>query len=47
MFNNSFTVSVLSCGFTLIDKFMLRQLLNRYELNKLSQLSISVSLSFG
>jgi hypothetical protein len=47
MFNNSFTFSVLSCGFTLIDEFMLRQLLNRYELNKLSQLSISVSLSFG
>jgi hypothetical protein len=47
MFNNSFTFSVLSYEFTLIDEFVLRQLLNRYELNKLSQLSISVSLSFG
>jgi hypothetical protein len=47
MFSNNFTFSVLSCGFTLIDEFMLRQLLNRYELNKLSRLSVSVSLPFG
>jgi hypothetical protein len=32
----------LLCGFTLTDEFMLRQLLNHNEMNKLSQLSVSV-----
>jgi hypothetical protein len=33
------------CGFTPTDEFILRQLLNHNEMNKLSQLSISVSFT--
>jgi hypothetical protein len=33
----------LLCGFTPIGEFVLRQLLNRGGMNKLSQLSVSVS----
>jgi hypothetical protein len=36
---------MLSCGFTPIDEFVLRQLLNHDRMNKLSQLSISVSFT--
>jgi hypothetical protein len=43
MFSNSFTFSVLPCGFTRTDQFVLRQLLNHGRMNKLSQLSISIS----
>jgi hypothetical protein len=46
MFNNSFTFSVLPCGFTPTDEFVLRQLLNHDGMNKLSQLSVSVSFTF-
>jgi hypothetical protein len=35
----------LLCGFTPKDEFMLRQLLNHDGINKLSQLSISVSFT--
>jgi hypothetical protein len=40
--NSFFTFSVLPCGFTSTDAFVLRQLLNRDRMNKLSQLSVSV-----
>jgi hypothetical protein len=43
LFSNNFTFSVLPCGFTPTGEFVLRQLLNRDGMNKLSQLSISVS----
>jgi hypothetical protein len=36
---------MLPCGFTPTDEFMLWQLLNRDRMNKLSQLSISVSFA--
>jgi uncharacterized membrane protein len=35
----------LLCGFTLTGKFVLRQLLNRDRMNKLFQLSVSVSFT--
>jgi hypothetical protein len=35
----------LLCGFTLTHEFVLRQLLNHDGINKLSQLSISVSFT--
>jgi hypothetical protein len=37
--------SVLLCGFTPADEFVLRQLLNHDRMNKLSQLSVSVSFT--
>jgi hypothetical protein len=43
LFSNSFTFSVLPCEFTPTSEFVLRQLLNRDKMNKLSQLSISIS----
>jgi hypothetical protein len=46
MFNNSFTFFVLPCGFTPTDEFVLWQLLNHDGMNKLSQLSVSVSFTF-
>jgi hypothetical protein len=45
VFSNSFTFSVLPCGFTLTDEFVLRQLLNHDIMNKLSQLSVSGSFT--
>jgi hypothetical protein len=45
LFSNSFTFSVLSCGFTPTGEFMLRQLINRDGMNKLSQLIVSVSFT--
>jgi hypothetical protein len=45
LFSNSFTFSVLPCGFTPTDEFVLRQLLNHDRINKLSQLSVSVSFT--
>jgi hypothetical protein len=35
----------LLCGFTPTDEFVLRQLLNHDRMNKLSQLSVSVSFT--
>jgi hypothetical protein len=46
MFSNSFTFSALPCGFTPTCDFVLRELLNRDGMNKLSQLSVSVSFTF-
>jgi hypothetical protein len=43
--SNSFTFSALAYGFTLTGEFVLRQLLNRDGMNKLSQLSVSVSFT--
>jgi hypothetical protein len=45
LFSNSFTFSTLPCGFTPIGEFVLRQLLNHNGMNKLSQLSVSVSFT--
>jgi hypothetical protein len=45
LFSNSFTFSVLPCGFTHTDEFMLRQLLNHDRMSKLFQLSVSVSFT--
>jgi hypothetical protein len=45
LFSNSSTFSVLPCGFTPTGEFVLQQLLNRDGMNKLSQLSISVSFT--
>jgi hypothetical protein len=45
LFSNSFTFSALPCGFTPTGEFVLRQLLNRDGMNKLSQLSVSVSFT--
>jgi hypothetical protein len=46
LFSSSFTFSVLlPCGFTPTDDFMLRRVLNRDGMNKLSQHSISVSFA--
>jgi hypothetical protein len=46
--SNNFTFSALPCGFTPTGEFVLRQLLNRDRMNKLSQLSISIKvLPFG
>jgi hypothetical protein len=45
LFSNSFTFSVLPCEFTPTSEFMLRQLLNHDGMNKLSQLSISISFT--
>jgi hypothetical protein len=45
MFNNSFNFSSLPCGFTPTGEFVLRQLLNHDGINKLSQLSVSVSFT--
>jgi hypothetical protein len=42
LFSNNFTFSVLPCGFTPTDEFMLRQLLNHDGMNKLFQLCVSV-----
>jgi hypothetical protein len=46
MFSNSFTFSALPCGFTLTCDFVLRELLNRDGMNKLFQLSVSISFTF-
>jgi hypothetical protein len=43
--SNSFTFSALPCGFTPTGEFVLRELLNRDGMNKLSQLSVSVSFT--
>jgi hypothetical protein len=45
MFSNNFIFSALPCEFTSTGKFVLRQLLKRDRMNKLSQLSISVSFT--
>jgi hypothetical protein len=46
MFSSSFTISVLlPYGFTPGDDFVLQRVLNRDGMNKLSQLSISVSFT--
>jgi hypothetical protein len=45
LFSNSFTFSALPCGFTNTGEFVLRQLLNRDGMNKLSQLSVYVSFT--
>jgi hypothetical protein len=45
LFSNSFTFSALPCGFTPTGQFVLRQLLNRDGMNKLSQLRVSVSFT--
>jgi hypothetical protein len=45
LFSNSFTFFVLPCEFTPTDEFMLRQLLNHYRMNKLSQFSVFVSFT--
>jgi hypothetical protein len=45
LFSNNFTFSALPSGFTATCEFVLRQLLNRDEMNKLSQLSVSVSFT--
>jgi hypothetical protein len=45
LFSNSFTFSALPCGFTPTGEFVLRQLLNRDRMNKLSQLSVSISFT--
>jgi hypothetical protein len=44
-FSNSFTFSVLPCGFTPTGEFVLRQLLNHDGMNKLSQLNVFVSFA--
>jgi hypothetical protein len=44
-FSNSFTFFVLPCGFTPTYEFELQQLLNHDGMNKLSQLSVSISLT--
>jgi hypothetical protein len=46
LFSNNFTFSALPCGFTPIGEFVLRQLLNHNGMDKLSQLSVSVSFTF-
>jgi hypothetical protein len=43
LFSNSFTFSTLPCRFTPTGELMLRQLLNRDRMNKLSRLSVSVN----
>jgi hypothetical protein len=45
LFSNNFTFSALPCGFTPACEFVLRQLLNCDEMNKLSQLNVSVSFT--
>jgi hypothetical protein len=45
LFSNSFTFSALPCGFTPIGEFIFRQLLNRDGMNKLFQLSVSISFT--
>jgi hypothetical protein len=45
LFSNSFTFSALPCRFTPVGEFVLRQLLNHNGMNKLSQLSVSVSFT--
>jgi hypothetical protein len=45
LFSNSFTFSVLLCGFTPTGEFVLGQLLNHDGMKKLSQLSVSVSFT--
>jgi hypothetical protein len=45
LFSNSFTFSALPWGFTPTGEFVLWQLLNRNGMNKLSQLSVSVSFT--
>jgi hypothetical protein len=45
LFSNNFTFSVLPCGFTPTDEFVLQQLLNNDKMSKISQLSISVSFT--
>jgi hypothetical protein len=45
LFSNSFTFSALPCRLTPTGEFVLRQLLNRDEMNKLSQLSVYVSFT--
>jgi hypothetical protein len=46
LFSNSFTFSALPSGFTPIDEFVLRQLLNHDGMDKLSQMSVFVSFTF-
>jgi hypothetical protein len=43
LFSNNFTFSMLPCGFTPTDEFVLRQLLNCDRMNELSQLNNSIS----
>jgi hypothetical protein len=45
LFSNSFTFSALPREFTPTGEFVLRQLLNRDGMNKLSQLSVCVSFT--
>jgi hypothetical protein len=45
LFDNSFTFIALPCGFTPTGEFLLQQLLNRDRMNKLSQLSVSISFT--
>jgi hypothetical protein len=45
LFSDSFTFSMLPCGFTPTGEFVLRQLLNHNGMNNLSQLSVSVSFT--
>jgi hypothetical protein len=45
LFSNNFIFSALPSGFTVTCEFVLRQLLNRDGMNKLSQLSVSVSFT--
>jgi hypothetical protein len=45
LFSNRFTFTALPCEFTPTGEFVLRQLLNRDRMNKLSQLSVPVSFT--
>jgi hypothetical protein len=45
LFSNSFTFSTLPCGFTPTCESVLRKLLNRDGMNKLSQLGVYVSFT--
>ncbi len=45
LFSNSFTFFALPCRFTPIGELVLQQLLNHDGMNKLSQLSVSVSFT--
>jgi hypothetical protein len=45
MFINSFTFSLLPCGFTPTGEFVLRQLFNHDGMERLSELSVSVSFT--
>jgi hypothetical protein len=45
LFSNSFTFSLLPCGFTPTGEFVLRQLFNHDGMKELSELSVSVSFT--